>query len=159
MIVANYHATWAVRGPKMLQNAVEMAASSSKMLQIARETDRTGDPPKNQNGKNTYYPKQFRILSQLHPLCFLTGGTTTLTKMKMACFHGLARNWMAFGWYMAKNTWFEAGWVILLFGFMFDWGSFHLQLYCWLKVLVQFLLTCWYALVLLSNCTSRCYVP
>ena len=32
---------------KMLQNTVKMAASSSKMLQIARETDGTGDPKKN----------------------------------------------------------------------------------------------------------------
>ena len=31
---------------KRLQNTSEMAASSSKVLQIARETDRTGDPPK-----------------------------------------------------------------------------------------------------------------
>ena len=31
---------------KMLHNTVEMAASSSKMLQIARETDRTGDQTK-----------------------------------------------------------------------------------------------------------------
>jgi hypothetical protein len=30
----------------MLQNTVEMAASSSKMLQIPTETDRTGDPKK-----------------------------------------------------------------------------------------------------------------
>jgi hypothetical protein len=30
----------------MLHNTVEMAASSSKMLQIARETDRTGDQTK-----------------------------------------------------------------------------------------------------------------
>ena len=39
---------WQMRGSnsKMLQNAVEMAVSSSKMLQIARETDRTGDPQK-----------------------------------------------------------------------------------------------------------------
>mgnify|MGYP006897958835 CR=1 FL=1 len=35
------------------QNTSEMAASSSKMLQIARETDRTGDPNKNpKTGKN-----------------------------------------------------------------------------------------------------------
>ena len=35
------------------QNTSEMAASSSKILQIARETDRTGDPNKNPNtGKN-----------------------------------------------------------------------------------------------------------
>ena len=40
---------------EMLQNAVEMAVSSSKMPQIARETDRTGDPKK--HGKK----KQFRI--------------------------------------------------------------------------------------------------
>ena len=33
-------------GVQMLQNVFEMAASSSKMLQIARETDRTGDPKK-----------------------------------------------------------------------------------------------------------------
>jgi len=33
----------------MLQNTVEMAASSSKMLQIPTETDRTGDPKKKQN--------------------------------------------------------------------------------------------------------------
>jgi hypothetical protein len=39
----------------MLQNAVEMAVSSSKMPQIARETDRAGDPKK--HGKK----KQFRI--------------------------------------------------------------------------------------------------
>ena len=30
----------------MLQNAVEMAVSSSNMLQIARETDRRGDKKK-----------------------------------------------------------------------------------------------------------------
>jgi hypothetical protein len=38
-------------------NTVEMAASSSQMLQIARKTDRTTDPKKN-NGKNK--TKQFR---------------------------------------------------------------------------------------------------
>jgi len=38
---------------------VEMAASSSKMLQIARKTGRKTDPKnKSQNGK-TYFPKQF----------------------------------------------------------------------------------------------------
>ena len=36
----------------MLQNAVEIAASSSKMLQIAREMDRTGNPKKNPKRKN-----------------------------------------------------------------------------------------------------------
>ena len=40
----------------MLQNAVEMAASSPKMLQIARETDRTGDPTK-KNQRKIMIPK------------------------------------------------------------------------------------------------------
>ena len=44
---------------KMLQNAAEMAVFSSKMLQIARETDRTGDQTKNPKRKK-YFPKQFR---------------------------------------------------------------------------------------------------
>jgi hypothetical protein len=43
----------------MLQNAAEMAVFSSKMLQIARETDRTGDQTKNPKRKK-YFPKQFR---------------------------------------------------------------------------------------------------
>ena len=43
---------------KMLPNTMEIAASSSKMLQIARGTDRTGDPPKKtETGKET---KQYR---------------------------------------------------------------------------------------------------
>ena len=41
---------------KMLQNAVEMAGSNSKLLQIAGETDRTGDPNK--------IPKRERIISK-----------------------------------------------------------------------------------------------
>ena len=51
---------------KMLQTAVEMAASSANMLQIARETDRTGDPKKTQHGNKTipkiipdpYHPRE-----------------------------------------------------------------------------------------------------
>ena len=41
---------------KMLQKAVEMAASSANMLQIARETDRT-DPKKNPNTETKQFPK------------------------------------------------------------------------------------------------------
>ena len=40
----------------MLQNVFDMGASSCKMLQIARETDRTGDPkkdPKTEKQKKT----------------------------------------------------------------------------------------------------------
>ena len=50
---------WKIRGSnsKMLQqfNTVEMSASSSKFLQIVRETDRTADPekdPKTDKNKN-----------------------------------------------------------------------------------------------------------
>ena len=46
-----------------LQNVaktVEMAASSSKMLQLARETCRKTDPTRKRNGENN--PKQFRTL-------------------------------------------------------------------------------------------------
>jgi hypothetical protein len=34
-----------------VQNTVEIAISSSKMLQIAREADRTGESKKKHNGK------------------------------------------------------------------------------------------------------------
>jgi len=37
----------------MLQNTVEMAAPSSKMLQTARETDRTGDQEKTSKAEHT----------------------------------------------------------------------------------------------------------
>jgi hypothetical protein len=38
---------------------VEMAASSSKMLQIARKTGRKTDPKKKSQNGETYFPKQF----------------------------------------------------------------------------------------------------
>ena len=53
---------------EMLQNTDEMLACSSKMLQTARETDRTGDPKKLPKTEKTGFPKQFRILSLGNPL-------------------------------------------------------------------------------------------
>ena len=47
-------------GVQMLQNVFEMAASSSKMLQIARETDRTGDPKKDPKTEKQKKTKQFQ---------------------------------------------------------------------------------------------------
>jgi len=57
-----------------LQNVaktVEMAASSSKMLQIARKTGRKADPTKISKRKNKN-PKQFRTLHLLPPNKFRT---------------------------------------------------------------------------------------
>jgi hypothetical protein len=45
---------------KNAANTVEMAPSSSKMLQIARKMDRTGNPPKKQNGNKNTSPNNFR---------------------------------------------------------------------------------------------------
>jgi hypothetical protein len=46
---------------QILANAVEMAASSSKMPQIARKMDRGGNPKKTKREKKRF-PKQFRTL-------------------------------------------------------------------------------------------------
>jgi hypothetical protein len=53
---------WKMRGlnSKNAANTVEMAPSSSKMLQIARKMDRTGNPPKKQNGNKNTSPNNFR---------------------------------------------------------------------------------------------------
>ena len=50
---------------EMLQNAVEMAVSSSKMSQIARETDRTGDPKKHGKKKTIPDPTTFMEFNHL----------------------------------------------------------------------------------------------
>ena len=44
----------------MLQNVFEMAASSSKTLQIARKMDRTGDPNKDPKTEEQKIPKQIQ---------------------------------------------------------------------------------------------------
>ena len=60
--MCKYHRTYEVRTPKCC-NAVEMAASSSRMLQIARKTDRTADQ------KNTKTEKH-NSQSNSGPLCY-----------------------------------------------------------------------------------------
>ena len=53
---------WKMRGlnSKNAANTVEMAPSSSKMLQIARKMDRTGNPKKETKRKQKIIPKQFQ---------------------------------------------------------------------------------------------------
>ena len=69
---------------EMLQNTVKIAISSSKMLQIAREADRTGESKKKTQRKNK--SKHFRTLQKFEKLTIVINRSEVLKTEEQQIF-------------------------------------------------------------------------
>ena len=83
-----YHRKWEVR--TMLQMPLKWqlpAHSSCKMLQTARNMDRTWNSPKTQNGKKKTFPDPFRYRDVTRNLYVIGPGATGMPDAQTHCTH------------------------------------------------------------------------